>query len=207
MAMYRKAGKLKRLQKRILILCEGETEKIYLDSIKSELNRETQRSIEINIKKAKCSEPASIIKEALTKQKVAKQEKQPYDNIWLVFDDDNRPNIDTLFAKAQKEGFSIAYSSISIELWFILHFERVAKDFNSASEAESYLKKYLKHYTKTNTGLFQLLKPYYKSQALQNATWLRLQKGNKNSAEVWKSRPITTMDLLTETLLNWGNIN
>jgi hypothetical protein len=94
MAMYRKANKIKRLQKRILILCEGETEKIYLSSLKNTLNRDVQRNIEINIQKAKYSEPVNIIKEALAKQKTAKQDKQPYDAIWLVFDDDNRLNIE-----------------------------------------------------------------------------------------------------------------
>lgn len=203
MAVCRKAGKIKRLQKRILILCEGETEKIYLDSIKSELSRNAQRSIEINIKKAKCSEPANIIREAMVKQKAAKLEKQPYDAIWLVFDDDHRSNIETLFTIAQKEGFNIAYNSISIELWFLLHFEQIAKEFKSASEAENYLKKYIKQYTKTNPDIFQFLKPHYQNKALHNAAWLRSQKNIKDTNETWKAKPITTMDLLTETLLGW----
>jgi hypothetical protein len=206
MEMYRKAGKIKRLQKRILILCEGETERIYLDALKNTLSRDIQRNIEINIKKAKCSEPANIIKEALTKRKTAKHEMQPYDSIWLVFDDDNRSNIETLFAKAKKENFSIAYNSISIELWFILHFEQTAKAFNSASEAETHLKKYCKQYSKTNTTIFEMLRPFYQSQALSNAAWLRSQKNIKNPDEAWKAKSITTMDLITETLLKWEMI-
>ena len=206
MEMYRKAGKVKRLQKRILILCEGETERIYLDSLKNTLNRDIQRHIEINIKKAKCSEPANIIKEAMTKRKTAKQELQPYDAIWLVFDDDNRSSIESLFAKAQKENFRIAYNSISIELWFILHFEKTAKAFNSAAEAEAHLKKYCKQYSKTNPAIFETLKPFYQNQALSNAAWLRSQKNIKTPDEAWKAKSITTMDLLTETLLKWNNI-
>ena len=71
MAIYRKAGKIKRLQKRILILCEGTTEKIYLDSLKSTLSRQVQRGIEINIQQCRYSEPVKIIAEAKAKQLIA----------------------------------------------------------------------------------------------------------------------------------------
>jgi hypothetical protein len=204
MAIYRKAGKIKRLQKRILILCEGVTEKIYLDSLKSTLNRQAQRGIEINIQQSRYSEPIKIISEAKRKKLTAKQEKQPYDAIWLVFDDDNRSNMEKLYSQAQKEGLSIAYNSISIELWFILHFERTAKIFNSAAEAENHLRKYIKNYSKTSPDTFKILSPHYQNVALTNAAWLRKQHNTNEPNEAWKAKPITTMDLLTETLLKWG---
>lgn len=46
------------------------------------------------------------------------------DSIWCVFDRDDNSNEVLLRAKqsAQKEGYHLAYSNPSFELWFLLHF-------------------------------------------------------------------------------------
>ncbi len=46
------------------------------------------------------------------------------DSIWCVFDRDDNSNEVLLRAKqsAQKEGYHLAYSNPSFELWLLLHF-------------------------------------------------------------------------------------
>lgn len=202
--MFREKSRKRQLLKRVLILCEGETEKYYLDAFKASLKREVQRTIDVNILQANFSEPSGIVKEAIKKQNLAKIDKQPYDTIWLVFDDDSRPNLKQIFAEAKRNNFSIAFSSISIEFWFLLHFERTAHEFNSTSSAIKHLKKYLPKYCKTDADIFNDIKEKYAEQALPNAAWLKREKTVTNMYNAWDTKPITTMDELTNSFNEWN---
>ncbi|NVO11397.1 MAG: RloB domain-containing protein [Bacteroidales bacterium] len=202
--MFREKSRKRQLLKRVLILCEGETEKYYLDAFKASLKREVQRTIDVNILQANFSEPIGIVKEAIKKQNLAKIDKQPYDTIWLVFDDDKRPNIKQIFAEAKRNNFNIAYSSISIEFWFLLHFERTAYEFNSTSSAIKHLKKYLPKYCKTDTNIFNDIKEKYVEQAVPNAAWLKKEKEVTSMYNAWCAKPVTTMDELTNSFDEWN---
>lgn len=202
--MFREKGRKRQLLQRVLILCEGETEKYYLDAFKGSLKREVQRTIYVNILQANCSEPVGIVKEAINKQSKAKVDKQPYDTIWLVFDDDKRSNLKQIFAEAKKNRFSIAYSSISIEFWFILHFERTAHEFSSSDKAVKHLKKHLPQYCKTDTNIFSDIREKHLEHAIPNAAWLKREKGVTSMYNAWSAKPITTMDELTLSFGEWN---
>lgn len=65
-----------------------------------------------------------------------------------------------------------------LEFWFLLHFEKTAKQFNACSSAELQLKKYLKSYeksqkyfTKQNDDIYLKLRPYLKT-GLSNSVFL-----------------------------------
>lgn len=91
MAMLkRKETKRGLVSKRILILCEGKTEKLYLDGIKNSLPKSNQRDIQTVVIQAKRSDPTIAFKEFLDLQREARNEKQPFEKCWMVFDDDNR---------------------------------------------------------------------------------------------------------------------
>jgi len=202
--VFREKSRKRQLLKRVLILCEGETEKYYLDAFKASLNREAQRTIEVKILQANYSEPEGIVREAIKKQGLARADKQPYDTIWLVFDDDKRKNLNQIFAQAKKNHFNVAYTSISIEYWFILHFERVAQEFSSTDKAVKHLKKHIPQYCKTDTSVFNFLKEGYLEKALPNAAWLKREKGINNMYDAWNAKPITTMDELTRSFSEWN---
>jgi hypothetical protein len=204
MVTYRPTGKKRQLLKRILILCEGETEKLYLDAYKASLKREVQRGIDLTILQANNSEPLRIIKEAEKKNKIAKEEQQPYDSIWLVFDDDNRPKLQQIFALAKSKRFSIAYNSISIEFWFILHFERIGREFETPDKAIRHLKQHIAGYKKTSANTFKSLTGRYLTNALPNSAWLKKEKNISSMYEAWQAKPITTMDELTRSFDEWN---
>jgi hypothetical protein len=207
MAMqYRKENKKRSLKQRVLILCEGKTERLYLQGIKNTLSRAVQRDVEINISQAKSSEPVTFINEILHKRNIAKQEKQPYREIWMVFDDDNR-NLKNIFQKLEKERIMAAYSSISIEFWFILHFEKTNKQFAKHEDAHRYLLCLKPDYEKTNPDLWKEFETLYLQNAKNNALWLRQQQGNPEMYNVFDCKPYTNIVLLVEKLLHFEENN
>ncbi len=51
------------------------------------------------------------------------EEKAKYDKRWLVFDDDGRADFAEGIKLARDKGFGVAFSSMCIEYWFLLHFQ------------------------------------------------------------------------------------
>lgn len=145
--------------KRILILCEGFTEELYAKSLKSELPRSLQRSITIDIDRNSKNDPKSLAEEARRRKRTARRERNPYDSIWLFFDNDNKPKeLESAFRIIDSEGFCIAYSSMCIEHWFILHFENCGRSFQDGSEALRFLKTKWPEYHKTKLKHYEFLK-------------------------------------------------
>ena len=147
--------------KRILILCEGQTEYQYAKALKQELPRAVQRNFEIDIDIHKKNDPLNLAKEAKKRVAKSRRDKNEYDDIWLFFDNDNQKKLKEAFVLIAKEGFRFAYSSISIEYWFILHFEENGRSFRDAKEAIHYLKKLWPEYHKTKINHWALLKNDY----------------------------------------------
>ena len=199
--MQRGINNIRKLTSRILILCEGTTERLYFSDMIGTLSRQSFRDIEL--KKAKETEPKKILKEALQKKEKAEKEKQPYKEIWLVFDDDNRPNLKAIFDEARKENLNIAYSSISFEFWYFMHFNKKAPVFNNAAAAKHVLCKYIPEYCESMTGVFDLINPLYKKHALSNANWLQKQKDYKDMYTAYLLKPFTNVNELTEKILNF----
>ncbi|HEX4215332.1 MAG TPA: RloB family protein, partial [Candidatus Dormibacteraeota bacterium] len=53
-----------------------------------------------------------------------KRQGIPHEEIWCVFDDDERPEAHEAVERAEREGIKVAFSSPYVELWFVLHFEQ-----------------------------------------------------------------------------------
>ena len=169
--------------------------------LKNELSRKIQRDIDIQIVQSKKSEPKSSIKEALYKQKRAKQEGQPFKEVWMVFDDDNR-DLQSTFTELKKEKINIAFTSISIEFWFILHFEQTGKHFLNPEAAVHKLLQLKSDYKKTNPYLWQEFKPNY-ADAIINAKRLRKQLDNCDMYNAHRCKPFSNIDVLIERIKNY----
>jgi hypothetical protein len=148
----------RRVNKRILILCEGMTEYIYARSLQMELPRDLQRSVAIEIFYQNQNDPKSLALEARKRVRTAANERNAYDTVWLFFDNDRWPQLSEAFDIINKENYHIAYTSICIEHWFILHFEHCGKAFQSGEEARRYLNKLWPQYHKTRTNAYKELK-------------------------------------------------
>lgn len=59
----------RRLNKRILIFCEGVTEQLYAKSLRSDLPRNIQRSISVEIAVGGQHDPRNLVKEVIVKKR------------------------------------------------------------------------------------------------------------------------------------------
>lgn len=70
-----------------------------------------------------------------------KSQRGKYKQKWLMFDYDGHNDFKSAIADARKKGFNVAFSSMCIEYWFLLHFENhsgepIPCENNSHSKAQ-----------------------------------------------------------------------
>lgn len=189
--------------KRVLILCEGQSEQIYIDGYKSEdVNKRRLARVDVEIYQPKDYSPHGLLTEAKRKVKEAKKDKMPYDKVWIVFDKDGHANVPQTFEEARVVGINIAFSAVCFEIWILLHFERTSRAFQSCDEVTHFIKHrdYL-DYAKTN-NFYNQLTSEHKKNAINNAGWLH----GKNETDIqrgefiYKLNPYTDFDNLMKYL-------
>jgi hypothetical protein len=107
------------MNKSILIVCEGQTEKLYFEAFPVL----GLRVDAINL------EGQSKLKMVESTQNLLAASNVEYDEIWCVFDMDVKrgadefSDYDNAIIKGESLGYKVAYSNDAFELWFYLHFE------------------------------------------------------------------------------------
>jgi RloB-like protein len=107
------------INKTILIVCEGQTEKLYFESFPVLGIR--IRAIDL--------EGQAKLKLVQSTQEIIDNANEDYDEVWCVFDMDIRrgadefADFDNAITKALLLGYKVAYSNDAFELWFYLHFD------------------------------------------------------------------------------------
>lgn len=106
------------MNKTILIVCEGQTEKLYFESFPV---------LGVKIKAIDLKGQAKL-KLVESTGEIIENEKEDYNEVWCVFDMDVKrgadefADFDNAISKALQLGYKIAYSNDAFELWFYLHF-------------------------------------------------------------------------------------
>jgi len=191
---------------RILVLCEGESEIIYLKGYRSEDgNRRRLARLEIEIYQPTNYSPLGLVKEAKKKMQAAKKDRMPYKAVWIVFDRDAHENIPQALseAKTTEPPLQIAFSLICFEYWILLHFERSRKLYNNCSQVKKEIEtNHLPAYSKT-MNFFPLIKANMQT-ALDNAAWLHAQNAFQlnNGTDITSLQAYTSFDLLIKYLEN-----
>ncbi|MCF8374306.1 MAG: RloB family protein [Bacteroidales bacterium] len=195
---YRKEIKKRKVSKqRILIVCEGKTERLYLDGLKKTLPRQVQRDIEVNVVTAKEGEPLKAISEIAKKVGIARGEKQSYSEQWLVFDDDNR-DLAEVFRQLLGSNIRFAYSSIALEFWFLLHYRNTSRQYPLADDVINDLIQYLGTYSKTDSAIWGRLNPNYQI-AKERAKAIRTQH-QRDGVPLPNCKPYSNMDELVDRI-------
>lgn len=182
-----------KVNKRILILCEGMTEYIYARALQKELPRNLQRSVAIEIFYQSQNDPKSLTTEARKRVKLAAKDRNNYDAVWLFFDNDRWPQLAEAFGVIRKDGFHIAYTSICIEHWFILHFENCGRAFQNGEEARQYLIRLWPGYHKTRSNAYEELKANL-SAAIERAN--RINQNQEEGIAIHERNPYFTIQYL-----------
>ena len=112
---YRRRPPTLQIRDKVLIMCSGETEKIYFNFYKNK-HKNDLKNISIKVVTHKKSNPLAVVQAALT-------QKRDYNEVWTVFDKDDFTDFDTAIILALDNGINCAFSNEAIEYWFFLHFE------------------------------------------------------------------------------------
>jgi hypothetical protein len=188
--------------KKVLILCEGQSEQIYINGYKSEdVNKRRLANVDVEIYQPKDYSPHGLLAEAKFMAKEARRDKMPYDAIWIVFDRDGHAYVPTTFEEARIAKINITFSSVCFEIWILLHFEKTSRQFQKCDEIISFIKHsgYLK-YEKTN--FYNQLTFEQKQTAIINAEWLHGQNevDIQRGLSIHELNPYTDFDRLMKYL-------
>lgn len=106
------------INKTILIVCEGQTEKLYFESF-------PVLGVKIKAIDLKGQVKLKLVE---TTKEIIDNAKEEYNEVWCVFDMDVKrgadefADFDNAISKALQLGYKVAYSNDAFELWFYLHF-------------------------------------------------------------------------------------
>ena len=196
--MKRHKGKQRYTHPRILILCEGETEKNYFKAILQDSDYKSRLSaVRVSIYSGKDSSPEKIVNEALKRSEEANNEGNPFKSIWVVFDHDNHPNRHLAYQNALSLGFNIAFSAIAFEQWYLLHFLKSSRAFTNYANLEKEILRHYPNYQKAKQNDFKNLKQKLPA-AFMNAEWLRKQI---DKPVITNSNPWTDVDILVKMMI------
>jgi hypothetical protein len=183
--------KARSFKEKVLILCEGLTEKNYFNALKEDLG--LPKTIAVNVFQSNKVDCKGIVEEAIKKAK-----REGFEEIFVVFDHDNQAKRDEAFKLATNKNISVIFSSICFELWFLFHYKNSTKAFASEAELEKELKKCIgmESYEKNNFKHYSILKDKI-ATAKSNAEKTRLSViQNNDGIEIFNLNPFTNVDEL-----------
>lgn len=184
--------KTRAFKSKVLILCEGLTEKNYFNAMKEDLG--LPKTIAVNVIDCK-GDVTDVLKNA---------KKNGFEKIFVVFDHDNFPKRGDVFKLASQKNANIVFSSICFESWYLFHFKNSTKAFVSEAELEKELKKCvgMEKYEKNDFKHYSILKDKL-ALAKSNAENVRLSVLENNyGVEIFNLNPYTNVDELVLFLEN-----
>lgn len=187
----RRAGNRGAPKQRILIVTEGtKTEPYYFQSF-----RVSSAFVEID---GAGRNTDSLVEWAIELKKQAAKDKEPYDQIWCVFDKDSCPlqNFNRALKLADNQGLKIAYTNEAFELWYLLHFDYHTSGISRNQYAGMLTIRLGRDYRKNDTTIYDELKARQPA-ALRNASTLLATYAPPDPG---KNNPSTTVHLLIQEL-------
>ncbi|OXA83827.1 RloB family protein [Flavobacterium hercynium] len=175
---------------KVLILCEGLTEKNYFTAMKEDLG--LPKTIAVNVIDCR-GDVADVLKNA---------KKDGFEKIFVVFDHDNFAKRGDVFKLASQKNADVIFSSICFEIWYLFHYKKSTKAFSSESELEKELKKCIgmESYEKNNFKHYSILKDKL-STAKANAQSIRSSVIEDNyGIAIFDLNPYTNIDELVDYL-------
>lgn len=204
--MPKKRGKDRRKPKdRILILCEGkETEPNYFKGLKRDKHQRNKlAALRIEVYDSRKTTGKELVIQAKVLKETAQNERNPYDDVWVVIDKDGYTKHPHAFDQAYANKINIAFSSISFEYWFLLHFSETSKPFHKADQLIRHLKSnYMTGYQKSDDNYLRLKEKT--ETAITHAVRIRknYQHEIDSGKKIYEFNPYTDVDILVNKLLN-----
>ena len=117
------------------------------------------------------------------------------DQVWVVFDKDGYTKHNEVFAKAKSKKVNIAFSSISFEIWVLLHFAYTTRQFHKSVDVIKQLKS--RHgfdYAKNDKAVYEAIKANT-DKAATNAKRMNkaVIKGSPFGTQIYNLNPYTNV--------------
>jgi len=192
---------------RIIIFCEGNTEKFYFEYFKNiiEKNKFNDIRIELETSDGNASRVLKFAEQYISDEKNLRK----YSNYkkYLVFDCDAPPNIQRVITNmlASDNNYELLVSNHLFETWLLMHFENVDKKI-SKNEIYRRLSNHLSNeYKKANEGVIrEIILKGNLEEAMKNAERLAEKYKAENadiSSSINKMNPYTNVNEFVEQLL------
>ncbi|MDA8211160.1 MAG: RloB family protein [Clostridia bacterium] len=143
----------------------------------------------------------SLVQYAIQLKRDAQKEKEPFNQVWCVFDRDSFPvaNFNNALTLARQHSINTAYSNEAFELWYLLHFHY----YESAISRDDYITKLdgllgFKYQKNCQTMFDELVEK--QDIAIRNAERLLSQYPDIDPVN---NNPSTTIHVLVKELNKW----
>ncbi|GHC95864.1 hypothetical protein GCM10007079_47800 [Nocardiopsis terrae] len=153
-----------------LVVCEGETEKRYFDSMRKHPGVQIHA---VHVRQAKHPQRERVLRSA------KEAERSSYTEVWAVFDTDG-DDVAVLCEEARRDGVRTAPTTPTFEAWLLLHLTDQRAALMSGAKAEKTLKSLLPNWRKGSTRFDDFA--HGLQDALERAE--RLSPGSDPSTEV-----------------------
>ena len=183
--------KTRAFKSKVLILCEGLTEKNYFNAMKEDLG--LPKTIGVDVFQSNKVDCKGVVDESIKKAK-----REGFEKIFVVFDHDNQPKREEAFKLASDKKIKVIFSSICFESWYLFHFRNSTRAFASEETLERELKKCvgMERYEKNDFKHYSILKEKLEI-AKSNAENNRVSVIQNNpDAEIFNLNPYTNVDEL-----------
>lgn len=199
---FRRYDKTRPIRQRILILCEGmKTEPNYFNSIKADkLKGNRFSALRIEVHHTKKNTAKELIDEAIKLSQEANRDKNPYNQVWVVFDKDGYTKHPESFDRAKAKKINIAFSSPCFEFWYFLHFEYSTGGVKDGDNMCRRLKQHITDYEKAE-NYYKQLNPLTKTALINEQKIIKHWKETGNG-NIWEFNPYTDVGILVEKLLS-----
>jgi hypothetical protein len=136
-----------------------------------------------------------VIECAVQLRDAAKNQNDPFEEVWCVFDRDEHQKIDEALVRARDCKIRVAFSNPCFELWLLLHHEYTSA-YLERDKAASLLKRHLPGYHKS-TDVYDRLLPNQQA-AIDSAQ--RLRQWHQEAGHKETENPSTRVDILVAEL-------
>lgn len=142
---------------KIIVFCEGMTEKNYLDYFAEIINKSKYTDVRIETETANGNSKTVINFADRFLSDESNSRKYVYYNKYVVFDCDDPPNIQNVIDEvvSSDNGYSLLVSNFVFEIWLLMHFEDVDIQMSKQKIYDKLSSHLEKEYKKADSGIIR----------------------------------------------------
>lgn len=183
-----------KVNKRELILCPSTAHYLYAKAMQQALPREIRPAVNVDLCICQSNVFSRLRQDAVRRLSMARQEKAPFDVIWLFFD---RGLADIPSQLIEQHDIRLAYAPVCLEKWFLLHFEEDSGNYEDTQASTNALRCFWPAYARNQVDAYGELLSRLPA-AKQRANAIAASAGDGMIAGINNNLPLYTIQKLIE---------